>query len=244
MSENQQDNKIDDYQKPSLTVDNLLFAIADEPSDNIRKLGNKKLQILLIKRNYEPFENCWGLPGAFMQMEESFLETSTRVLNEKMKLSNIYFEQLYTFDDIKRDPRTRVVSVAYLALINKVNVARSDDANLCWFTVEISKKQIVLNDEHGNKIDLNNAQLAFDHSKIIRMGVERLQNKVEYSNIVFGLMQKEFTIAELQQVFELILDKKFTKANFERKLRDKIEPTNQYRTSGFRPAMLYKTKEN
>lgn len=249
------------YKRPSVSVDNLLFTIAETENSNIRKLYEKKLQVLLIKRDQHPFLNYWTLPGSFVKFDETLIQTSIRNLEEKVKIKDVYLEQLYTFDDVDRDPRTRVLSVSYMGLVDKKRVAiTSDNDSTRWFTLNISQidssnvYELELDDEKGmvikSKLEvkndeiiiLENDNIGFDHLKIIFYGSERLRNKLDYTDIAFSMLGKEFTMAELQQVYEVILDKKLTKANFQRKIKDKVEPLNTYRTGGFRPALLYKYK--
>ena len=249
------------YKNPSITVDNLVFAIDEEENDNIRKLNEQKLKILLIKRKEHPYMNTWTLPGVFLGFDESLEKASIRCLKEKAKLNNIYLEQLYTFADTKRDPRTRVISIAYMGLINNKNIKiKEQSVDIAWFTLKVVSKSndiyelILKNDENvtiKTKIEYKNdnitvlekSDLGFDHANIIFYGLLRMRNKVEYTDIAFSLLEDKFTMAELQQVYEVILDKKLTKANFQRKIKDRVEPLNEYKTGGYRPALLYKYKK-
>lgn len=249
-----------DFERPSTSVDNLIFAIAENENNNIRKLSEKKLQVLLVKRDEHPFINYWSLPGSFVKLNETLEQTSIRCLETKAKIKDVYLEQLYTFDDINRDPRTRVLSVSYMGLVDKKQVAIKNEDTNCWFTLKtsyIDTKNLYeltfdnengtiikaeLQIKNGNIIILKNDCLAFDHLKIIFYGLNRLRNKLEYTDIAFSMLGEQFTMAELQQVYEVILDKKLIKANFQRKIKDKVETLNIYRTGGFRPALLYKYK--
>lgn len=255
--------EISNFERPSVSVDDLIFAIDEVPNDDIRKLNEKRLQVLLIKRDEHPFIDMWSLPGAFVGFHETLEEASLRCLEEKAKLNDIYLEQLYTFGDIERDPRTRVLSTSYMGLVDKkVTTIKGDNENTAWFTLKtefnseddiyemtfdnengvVIKSKILVKDD---KITiLENKNLAFDHAKIILYGLLRMRNKLEYTDIAFSMLASHFTMAELQQVYEVILDKKLTKANFQRKIKDKVEASDEYKTGGFRPAKLYRYKKN
>lgn len=266
------------YEKPSVTVDMLLFTILNEKNANYRKLDKKKLSILLVKRGGHPFFGKWALPGGFIKMNESLEESALRELKEETNVENIYLEQLYTYGDVYRDPRGRVISSAYMALVNgdKLNVLAGDDASDArWFNVDyklveqiknkerkemIKRYKLILSNEiqitcileeietyiNGHKEKkiniIDNGELAFDHSKIIGYAIERLRNKIEYTDIAFNLMNEYFTLSDLQQVYEIILDKELLKANFRRKISHYVIETNKYsdKKGGFRPSKLFK----
>lgn len=239
------DYDVSKFERPSVTIDNLVFAIDEIENNDIRKLNDKRLQVLLVYRDNHPFIDKWCLPGGFIRMDETLEEASLRTLEEKTSVKDIYLEQLYTFGEINRDPRTRVIGVAYMALVNKKDTKIVDEGkNTDWFTIKQINGELVLENDRG--ITVKSSSLAFDHGKIIEYGLFRIRNKLEYTDIAFSLLPDEFTMAELQQVYEVILDKKLTKANFQRKIKDKVECLNTYKTGGFRPAMLYKYrgKEN
>ena len=234
--------KVSDFERPSITVDNLLFAIDEVENENIRKLNEKRLQVLLVKRDEHPCIDKWSLPGAFIKMSETLEQASLRCLDIKAHLKDIYLEQLYTFGDINRDPRARVLSISYMGLIDKKSISiqdKYDSKSMAWFTLKIDDNELLLENEKGI---IKGEELAFDHGKIIAYGLSRIRNKLEYTDIAFSMLGEEFTMAELQQVYEIILDKKLTKANFQRKIKDKVECLNIYKTGGFRPALLYKYK--
>ncbi len=214
-------NKYDvtQYDRPSVSVDVLLFTIEEG-----------ELKILLIKRNEEPFLGTWALPGGFVRIEESLDDAAKRELFEESGVKNIYLEQLFTFGAPKRDPRTRVITVTYMALAGKSEwkLSSSGDAqDAAFFKVDGLPK------------------LAFDHAEIVKYGLERLRNKLGYTNIVLGLLPGAFTLTELQKVYEIILKTKIDKRNF----RKKILSTGLISASGkklegiaHRPAMLYTFK--
>ena len=251
-----------EFERPSISVDDLFLTINEIPTEDVRKLPEKKLQVLLLKRSNHPCIGSWTLPGVFLKTTETLEEASHRALEEKTEFRNIYFEQLYTFGDLSRDPRTRVVSVAYMSLVAKNTVKIKEDTQheeTKWFTIDLFEENedvamIFESDLETFKVNLtingedieikNRTNIGFDHAKIIYYGILRLRNKIEYSNIAFKMLPESFTFAESQQVFELILNKKFTKANFQRKIRHRVIETENYKTGGFRPAKLYKLNEN
>ncbi len=207
------------YERPSVSVDVLLFTI-DEG----------ELKILLVKRNEDPFAGSWALPGGFVRMDESLDEAAKRELQEESGVKDVYLEQLFTFGEPKRDPRTRVITVTYMALTSKSNwnLTSSGDASEANFF----------------KVD-SLPTLAFDHSEIVKYGLKRLRAKLGYTNIVMGLLPGSFTLTELQKVYEIILKTSVDKRNF----RKKILSTGLIVSSGrklegiaHRPAMLYSFK--
>lgn len=207
------------YQKPSVTVDILLFTVVEND-----------LKILLVKRNLLPFKGSWALPGGFVHITESLDEAAKRELLEEGNVDNVYLEQLYTFGDPKRDPRDRVITVTYLALADSTqwNVRSGGDAG------EASLHSI-------KKLPT----LAFDHKKILDYGIERLKAKIGYSNIAMGLLPNEFTLTDLQKKHEVILGHSLDKRNFRKKILSTgiIEPTgNKSGGTAHRPAAYYKFK--
>ncbi|MDO5561140.1 MAG: NUDIX domain-containing protein [Oscillospiraceae bacterium] len=213
-----------DYTPMAVTVDLVVFGITRTISDNYRKPDSQELNILLIKRDMMPYKDCYSLPGGFVRPDETFIETARRILREKTGLDNIYLEQLYTFDAVNRDPRMRVVSCAYISLID-ADKAKIDNA--CWAGIAEAEK----------------CNLAFDHNNILDQALMRLKNKITYSDIVFNMMPEKFTISALQEVYEIILGVKLIPAAFRRTIAEKIEQTGEYeKNSGHRPSMLYTKK--
>ncbi len=182
------------YQNPSLAIDLVVFGYYDND-----------LFVLLLNRKEEPFKDTWTLPGAFLQMDELFRDTCTRVLNTKLGMTNLYLEQLYTFDQMERDPRGRVISVTYFALINpkKFEVVAGNMANdVKWFK--------------SSKIP----KLGFDHEAIFKMALQRLKSKILYYPMGFELLDQEFTMTELHELYECILGIHIDRRNFRRKILD------------------------
>ena len=208
-----------EHPRPSVTVDLVIFTIAEHD-----------LKVLLIRRAQEPFKNKWALPGGFVEMDESLEEAAARELKEEASVSDVYLEQLYTFGDPKRDPRGRVISVAYFALVDasRQNIRAADDAaEAQWHSVFKPPK------------------LAFDHRKILDYAVWRLRNKIEWTTVGYELLPKKFTLSELQRVYEIILQKPVDKRNFRKRLlaQGEIRELNETRSDGaHRPARLYSFK--
>ena len=269
-----------DYDRPSVATDMVIFTVTETEESNYRKLPKKELRVLLIRRGGHPFLGSWALPGGFVRPVETTEQAAQRELQEETGVDNVYLEQLYTFSEPGRDPRTWVMSCSYMALIDssKVHIEAGDDADAAsWFSVSyrlmreqkelledgiIKTKQYELkltgeqetltavveckmtSTEASSAVDyviLSNEGLAFDHAKIISYAIERLRGKVEYTNIALHLMPKLFTLTELQQVYEVILDKELLKAAFRRKAAPLVEETDHYTESaGHRPSRLYR----
>jgi 8-oxo-dGTP diphosphatase len=181
-----------EFPRPALTVDCVVFGLDDQD-----------LKVLLIQRDLEPFAGKWALPGGFVHEEETLEEAARRELAEETGLTRVFLEQLYTFGDPGRDPRERVVTVAYYALVNirdhKVR-ASTDARNAAWFAVT----------------DL--PSLAFDHDYILETARQRLRGKLSYQPIGFELLPQKFTLSQLQRLYETILEKPLDKRNFRRKI--------------------------
>lgn len=252
------------YDKLSMTSDILVISVSSLDSDNYRKTDSKRMSILLVKRDDYPYKDKWNLPGGFLDPKnETLEECAKRVLYNETNLKDIYLEQLYTFDSINRDPRMRVVSCAYVALVDKEKLV-SNVKNAFWFDVKEIKEDnnIVYIKLEGNGdiidfkiekrlrdkstdrydfISIDNKYLAFDHDKVILSGIERIKNKINYTDIVFNMMPEEFTLGELQQVYEVILNKKLLDPAFRRIIKNKVIKTERMKTGeGHRPSSLYR----
>lgn len=249
-----------DYERPSVTVDMMLLGVS-------RYFDN--LKILLIKRGDHPYMNCWALPGGFVNMDESAYTAACRELKEETGLENIYLEQLYTFSQPNRDPRMRVIDIAYMGLTPIVDVYAGDDAkDAAWFNVIFSDDKLILenldrkihieyslkkNKFHNGVITIEDyvptsnseTKLAFDHVEIILNGLCRLRNKLDYTDIAFNLVDEEFTLSDLQRIYELILGKHIYKKNFRDKVNSKIISVGSKGRSivGNKASMLYKYKK-
>jgi 8-oxo-dGTP diphosphatase len=198
-----------------VTVDIVLFTIRD-----------RRLHLLLIKRRAKPFENRYALPGGFVLEEESLDSGASRELREETGVDQVYLEQLYTFGDPKRDPRGRVITVSYYALVPHTRVLRAgtDASDAAWFPVT------------------ELPALAFDHRKIVEYAHQRIRNKLDYTNVGFELLPDKFTLTELQLVHEAILGENLDKRNFRRKiiLKGIVKPTKELQHTGRKPAQLYR----
>lgn len=259
-----------DYPRPSVATDMVIFTVTDAEEENYRKLAEKELRILLIKRGGHPYLGCWALPGGFVRPTETTGEAAVRELKEETGVEQPYLEQLYTFSDPKRDPRTWVMSCSYMALIDssRVQVRAGDDAaKAAWFQAAFRKReqegkrelweltlsheetflQAVLEKETGRPFTesriLDSGGLAFDHARILAYGFERLRGKLNYTDLALHLMPEYFTLTQLQQVYEIILDKDLPAAAFRRKVAPLVRETGCYtENEGHRPSRLYRRK--
>lgn len=204
-----------------VAVDAVLFCIK-----------NQSLNALLIQIAQGPYKDKWCLPGGLVEAEESLEEAVTRIGFEKANISNVYMEQLYTFGDPNRDVRSRSISVAYFALINEKTGYKVKTtpyyAKIEW--IEINKLP----------------ELAFDHKKIIEAAYQRLKAKIGYSNIVYSLLEKEFTLSQLQEIYEIILGKELDKRNFRKKMLalNLVTEVKNKLHGQHRPAQLYRFRQN
>lgn len=254
------------FEKLSMTTDILIFSVSDEASNNYRKLSKKHFSLLLVKRNMYPFKDKWCLPGGFINIDEDIEDAAKRILKKETNIHDIYLEQLYTFGNPNRDPRMRIVSTSYMALIDKNRLDESVASNASWFNINYSynedmvdiildngyeniklKIKRVLRDETTNSYKyevIENDKVAFDHPLVILSGIERLKNKLEYTDIVFNMMPEYFTLGELQQVYEVILGKKLLDPAFRRIIASRVEKTTKLKTGGgHRPSYLFKYKK-
>ncbi|MBO9608420.1 MAG: NUDIX hydrolase [Paenibacillaceae bacterium] len=269
-----------DYERPSVAVDTVIFTVTKADENNYRKLPEKELRILLIQRGGHPYLGQWALPGGFVRPNETTEQAAERELREETGVDKVYLEQLYTFSDMGRDPRTWVMSCSYMALVDaeQLRVKAGDDAaNAAWFKatyrllrehkeradggyVRTKEHQLKLISEHGelsavlrqtttvtelaSKTSFTvvaNEGLAFDHAKIIAFAIERLRSKAEESDITLHLMPQLFTLTELQQAYEVILDRELLKAAFRRKVAHLVVETDRYtENAGHRPSRLYR----
>lgn len=257
-----------DFEQLSMTTDILLISVSEEDTNNYRKNTSKKMSILLVKRQDYPYKDKWCLPGGFLNpLKETLEECSKRILKNETNLKNIYLEQLCTFDSLDRDPRCRVISTSYMALVDKNKLTEKISDNTSWFDIINYKEknnEVLIELDNGQEVlvltlskSLKEATtdkyeyavkgekvLAFDHSLVIATGIERLRNKIEYTDIVFNMMPEYFTLGELQQVYEVILGKKLLDPAFRRIIANKVEKTNMMKTGGgHRPSVLFKYKK-
>jgi 8-oxo-dGTP diphosphatase len=211
-----------EYARPSVTVDCVVFGLDLEAED---------LKILLIQRSGRPFAGMWALPGGFVDMGETLEQAAKRELQEETGISRLYLEQLYTFGDPGRDPRDRVITVAYYALVKLTDhtiKADTDASDVAWFGVS----------------DL--PRLAFDHAKIVAMALGRLKGKVRYQPIGFELLPAKFTLSQLQRLYEVVLERRLDKRNFRKKILGMgllVETSEIQKDVAHRAARLYRFDE-
>ena len=209
-----------EYPRAALTVDCVVFGLDDED-----------LKVLLIQRALPPFEGQWALPGGFVRVDETLDDAARRELEEETGLTRIFLEQLYTFGGVERDPRERVVSIAYYALVtlsdHKVHAA-TDARDAAWFSVH------------------DMPSLAFDHTDIAQIALERLRGKLRYQPIGFELLPKKFTLSQLQHLYELVLERELDKRNFRKRVlaMDLLIETDEVQQDvAHRAARLYRFDE-
>lgn len=218
-------------ERPLVTVDVILFALRenDRPGNSL----SVDLKVLLNQREQPPCQGQWMIPGGFVQPTESLEAAARRTLEEIADVHDVYLDQLYTFGDIQRDPRARVISVVYFALIHPDRIAPRP-----WV--------------HWHSMYALPDELAFDHRLILDYALKRLRYKLEYTAVAFELMPEEFTLRELQEAYMVILnDHTLDKANFRKKLRYRgdegqpvVEQTGKFRQTRGRPAELYRFRED
>lgn len=182
------------YERPALTVDCVIFGFDKDM---------RQLKILLTKRGIEPYKGLWAFPGGFIHIDETAEECARRKLEEEAGLNAVYLEQLYTFSAMNRDPRERVVSIAYYALVKPTDYALhigTDIEDVQWFSLDEMPK------------------LAFDHQQILDVAIERLRGKIRYQPIGFELLPEQFTLPDLHHLYETILQKEIERANFRKKI--------------------------
>ena len=208
------------FRMPTLTMttDIVIFTIRDQ-----------RLEILLIQRGNPPFQGSWALPGGLVEEDEDLDVCARRELEEETKVAGVSLEQLHTFGAPNRDPRGRLVTVAYYTLVRPDRLkpkAASDASNVCWFAVD------------------SLPPLAFDHAEIIAMARRRLRARLDESADAFGFLPKTFTLAELRAAYEIVVGKRIDERSFRRRVLalELIEETGQTRTENGRPARLYRAR--
>ncbi len=211
---------LEDYPRPLVTVDVVIFTLREQD-----------LQVLLIQRKHAPFAGMWAIPGGFLDMDESLEDAALRELCEETGVQDIYLEQLYTFGEPQRDPRGRVITVAYFAVAPASTIrlhAGDDAADARWWSI------------YGLPA------LAFDHDEILSYALKRLRYKLEYTAVGFELLPETFTLSELQSAYEIILGEPLDKRNFRRKIlgAEVIEETRDQRIGEGRPARLYRFRDD
>lgn len=178
------------YPRPSVTTDCVIFGY-----------DGKELKVLLIERGIPPFQGMWAFPGGYLQMDEDAIEGAKRELKEETGLEDAYIEQFRTFSAVNRDPRGRVITIAHLALVKISEVKGGDDAAKAeWFPLQ------------------GLPQLAFDHDMILREALKALKEKIHFEPVGFELLPEKFTMPQLQNLYESILEVQFDRRNFSNKM--------------------------
>ena len=203
------------YPHPAVTTDCVIFGF-----------DGQQLKVLLVERGIEPYKGHWAFPGGFLKMDETAEEGALRELKEETGLETAYIEQLGAFSDVKRDPRERVITIAFYALVNITEVKGGDDAaDARWFRID------------------DMPLLAFDHDHILRVAQKRLKEQIHFNPIGFELLPEVFTMPQLQALYEAILEVKFDRRNVSRKLLtlgllDMADPDQE--RNGTRTPVLYR----
>lgn len=206
-----------EYPRPSVTVDCAVFG-----------LDGGELKLMLIRRGEDPFAGAWALPGGFVHIDEDLETAARRELREETGVSELYLEQLFTFGAVDRDPRGRVITVAYFALVNLADhpvEAATDAAEAGWYPVSALPP------------------LAFDHAEVAAVALERLRAKVRYAPVGFELLPERFTLTQLQRLYETVLEQSLDKRNFRKKVLalGLLEATGEHETGvSHRAAQLYR----
>ena len=255
-----------DYPPMSITTDILVLSISDEESTNYRKSSKKHMSVLLVKRDEYPFKDKWCLPGGFLDVNEDIEDCPRRILARETNLHDIYLEQLYTYGGVNRDPRMRIISTSYMALIDKNRLDYKLNDNACWFNIHYTENNNILTVELENGTEeisfkikktlkekttdrykftiVENKDIAFDHPLVIVAGIERLKNKISYTDVVFNMMPEYFALGDLQQVYEVILNKDLLDPAFRRIIANKVEKTDKVKTgAGHRPSALFRYRK-
>ena len=235
------------YERPSVTADIMVLGTSEDLS---------RLKLLLVRRGGHPYIGHWALPGGFIEKDETAYQAAARELEEETGLTDVYLNQIYTFTKPGRDPRTWVMSIAYLALVSELKQVQGlDDAeDADWFDLRIADGKLRLENERlGVNIiyDIETKQfkngrilydnwvatpvskdrLAFDHIEIIIESILKLKAEFEHTDLAFNLMEDKFTLPDLQALYELVLGKKLYKTNFRAMVQPKIQPTGEKRKS-------------
>lgn len=207
------------YPHPAVTTDCVVFGF-----------NGSGLSALLIKRGIEPYKDSWAFPGGFLHMDETAEQGALRELKEETGVHDIYIEQLQAFTGVERDPRERVLTIAFLAFVRQDDyevIGGDDAAEARWFPVD------------------ELPSLAFDHAEIMRVALDRLRWKIQYEPLAFRLLNCTFTMSQLQTIYEAVLGQTFDRRNFHKKMlaMGYITPTGDSLQNNGRPAMLYRFDE-
>lgn len=247
---------INNYERPSVAVDSVVFSIKSAKGETYRNNSTPKLAVLLIKRGEEPYKSMYALPGGFLRPNETIEGALARELHEETGIANASLLPLANYSNPGRDPRGWIISCASMALIPECSVqtvSSSDAESSSWFEIEYTSdeseetlslssedEKLVLRYKDGKPRE---SSLAFDHAQIIYDAYKKLQELTLNVNILFNLLPDKFKISELQSIYEVILNKKETPANFRRKMMNYVEETGQTTSDeGHRPSQLYRKR--
>lgn len=218
-----------DFDRPSVAVDVAIVTVVDD-----------SLGVLLVRRDSHPHSGSWQLPGGFLGLDESLEEAAARILAEKANMHDVFIEQLFTFGQVDRDPRTRVLSVCYYALVEPGRIDPDGPG-------QVAVVNVPWEGETGGsvtmRLDAEELAMAFDHQAMVGMVVKRLRGKLNYSPVGYELLPDEFTLLDLQRIHEIILGRALNKDSFRRRMlaSNELNPTGRRRTGvGHRPAELYR----
>lgn len=209
---------IENFERPSVATDIVVFRVVEEAEENKKKKRPKKLQVLMINRATYPYKNCWSLPGGFCQSNEKVEDTAKRELFEETNVSGVELKLIGVYSEPGRDPRGWIISNTYMALVNNLECEiRTDEEawEAKWFAID----------------ELDEISIGFDHRTIINDAFKLLKEyAVDYNGIIFNLLPELFTLSELQQVYEEILQTELTKQNFRRKMMEFVVETDEMET--------------
>lgn len=260
--------RMEDYARPSIAADVVAFAMKTDEIDNWRKdCQDSHLSVLLVRRGEYPFMNQWALPGGFLEMDETLEECALREIKEETGIVPVSIMQIGAFSKCDRDPRGRIISVAYTTIVREMDaklMSDNDAIEAKWFELEFERENdgicilklkhddIVLNTQlsvrnnsvTGQEYEVTGtSELAFDHAVIIAAALKQLREKAEKFDVIFDFLPEKFTLTALQKVQETILDVSILPANFRRKIADYVLETQEFTTgAGHRPAKLFVKK--
>lgn len=258
---------LEDYARPSVTADIVVFRLRTAASDNYRQNASTKLSLLLIQRGGHPFRGCWALPGGFLNPGETIEQCALREIEEETAVKPASLMSVGMFSEPDRDPRGWIISNAFVSIIGEEQVRQQsgdDAADAQWFDVSFTQDDdgaYLLTLEYGD-IRLNavlteeksrfgmtsfgirdSGGLAFDHAKIIAQALTALRNAAKDFEMIFDFLPEKFTLTALQNVQETVMNISVLPANFRRKVAGLVEETDEYtQGAGHRPAKLYKRK--